>query len=135
MGKSPVESLSPREQERLAEALAHWAARHQSYLRQQAQERAYRSFLKDPEHAPPADPPYYDESTRRGWDASPGQAATMYTLELEEALRTLDLLARSHGKTLALSMDNEDRLFNNGSVEARDGQSWYDLACERGFIR
>jgi len=58
-----------------------------------------RASWPNPEHAPSADPPYYDEPTRRGWDASPGQAAAMYTLELEEALRTLELLARSAGKT------------------------------------
>jgi len=32
-------------------------------------------------------------------------------------------------------MYNEDRLFANDALKARGGQGWYDLACERGFIR
>jgi hypothetical protein len=134
MKRDPVQPLSPQEQDDLIQWLSQWAQRHRHYGRLRDQEAAYARFQADPS-APPAEPPQYDEATRRGFDVSPGQAAAIYASQLESAIRILALLARHNGKTLDLDIGNERDLFGGGDVDARDGDGWYERAVERGFVR
>jgi hypothetical protein len=125
--------LSTVEQVQLDQDLAFWQRRHRTYLVQQAEEAAYREYLADPT-LPKADPPHYDEATRRSFDASPGQAASLYSREIEEAFRTLKLMARARGQSFILSIDEQWRLFAGGDIEAQDGEGWYARARAHGFI-